>query len=572
MNAKDMIFGLVGGLGLFLFGMGYLSEGLKNAAGDSLRHLLGKVTKYPLVAMLVGAGVTCLVQSSSATTVMTVGLVNAGLLTLKQAICVVLGANIGTTFTAWLVAGMSLFKITSYALPAVALGFALTVMSRRSKYRHVGQILLGFGVLFIGISFMKDAFSPLRDSDGIRNILIMIGDRPVLAVLAGTLITMLIQSSSASIAMIQMLAFTGAFGTNWDEAMRVAIPFVLGDNIGTTITAQIAALRTNLAGRRTAMAHTLFNVLGVIVLLPLVYAGWYGSFVELISPVTLTQNTVMVHIAIAHSVFNVASALIVLPLAGYLEALVVRLLPTRKRDLEVRPVTLEEHLLNTPPVAMDQVRKEIVRMARTAKQALTDAADALCEDDFKKIDRIQEREDAVDDFQAQITHYLVALSSRQLDGETANELPVLLHTVNDLERIADHAVNIGELATRKIEQKLPFSTLALEEAGRLRMEISQMFDDVLTAVASSDITLAERALVHEGVVNQLQVDLRAAHVQRLSKGECSAMSGLLFIDFVDNMEKIGDHLTNVAQAVIGGLQWMPKHGPRSDQSPATVAD
>jgi len=572
MNAKDMIFGLIGGLGLFLFGMGYLSDGLKNAAGDSLRRLLGKVTRFPLIAMLVGAGVTCLVQSSSATTVMIVGLVNAGLLTLKQAICVVLGANIGTTFTAWLVAGMSLFKITSYALPSVALGFALMVMSRRSKYRHLGHILLGFGVLFIGISFMKDAFSPLRDSDGVRDILIMIGDRPILAVLAGTLITMLIQSSSASIAMIQMLAFTGAFGTNWDEAMRVAIPFVLGDNIGTTITAQIAALRTNLAGRRTAMAHTLFNVLGVVVLLPLVYAGWYGSFVEFISPVALTQNTVMVHIAIAHSVFNVASALLVLPLVGYLEALVVRLLPTRKRDLEVRPVALEEHLLNTPPVAMDQVRKEIVRMARTAKEALTDAADALCDDDFKKIDRIQTKEDAVDDFQTQITHYLVALSRRQLDGETANELPVLLHTVNDLERIADHAVNIGELATRKLEKKLPFSDEALDEARRLRMEVSQMFDDVLTAIAYSDITLAERALVHEGVVNQLQVDLRAAHVQRLSEGVCSALSGLLFIDFVDNMEKIGDHLTNVAQAVIGGLQWAPKHGPRSAQSPATMAE
>ncbi|MDY6913081.1 MAG: Na/Pi cotransporter family protein [Planctomycetota bacterium] len=559
MNIKDMLFGTVGGLGLFLFGMGYLSDGLKLAAGENLRRMLSKVTRWRVLALLIGAGVTCLVQSSSATTVMVVGLVNAGLLTLRQAICVVLGANIGTTFTAWLIAGMSVFKITSYALPAVGIGFLLHVLGKRRKTRHLGQILLGFGILFIGISFMKGAFDPLKDSDSVRNLLISIGDRPILAVLAGAAFTMLIQSSSASIAMIQMLAFSGAFGVDYDVALRVAIPFVLGDNIGTTITAQLAALRTNLSGRRTAMAHTMFNVLGVAIILPIVYTGWYVQIVRSIAPVALTQKTIMLYIAIAHSAFNITSSLVILPAVGLLEMAVVRLLPARTKDLEIQPVTLERHLLDTPPMAIAQARKEILRMAETARKALNDAVTAFHDVDRRRLTKVAAEESAVDDFQTEITGYLVELSQRSLSPEMANELPVLLHTVNDLERVADHAVNIAETASRKIEQKQTFSDSATSDSARLRTEVSQMFQDVLAAVAKSDVDLAHQALEHEKTINQMQVDFRNSHIRRLSEGRCSAMAGLLFIDFVDNMEKIGDHLANVAQGVIGGLQWAAEH-------------
>ena len=570
-SAREMLFTALGGLGLFLFGMGYLSDGLKMAAGDNLRRLLGKVTRWPILALLIGAGVTCLIQSSSATTVIVVGLVNAGLLTLRQAICVVLGANIGTTFTAWLVAGMSVFKITTYAMPAVALGFVLQVLGKRPRTKRLGQILLGFGVLFIGIDFMKEAFGPLKDHESVRNLLIAIGDRPILAVLAGMLFTMVVQSSSASIAMIQTLAFTGAFGTDWDTALRVAIPFVLGDNIGTTITAQIAALRANISGRRTAMAHTVFNVLGVAIVLPLVYTGLFVRAVEFISPARLTQNTVMLHIALAHSAFNVTAALVVLPFAGLLEALVVKVLPTRARDLAIRPVTLERHLLGTPSVAIDQARKEIVRMIHTAKEALDDAVEAFAHDDFKMLQRVAAKEDAVDEFQTEITRYLVELSQRSLEPQMANELPVLLHTINDVERVADHAVNISELADRKIEQKHTLSEEAMQEILRLRLEISQMFDDVLLAVADSDAALAERALTHEKIVNQMQIDLRNAHVRRLGDGTCTALAGLLYIDFVNNMEKIGDHLTNVAQGVLGGMQWASRKDEQQKIAAATAS-
>ncbi len=555
LHVVDMAIHTVGGLGLFLFGMGLLSDGLKKAAGDRLRRVLEKVTRHPIRAYLVGAGVTCLIQSSSATTVMVVGLVNAGLLTLRQAICVVLGANVGTTLTAWLVSGMSIFKITTYALPAVAIGFLLNVLGKKHQTKHLGQIILGFGILFLGISFMKDAFAPLKSHEGARQILIAVGGRPILAVLVGALFTMLIQSSSASVAMIQIMAFSGAFGTDWHVALGVAIPFILGDDIGTTITAQIAALRTNVFGRRTAMAHTMFNVIGVAFVLPFVYLGLFTEMVKAVSPVALTGNTIMVHIAIAHSIFKITNSLVFLPLAGLLETLVMKVVPGKPGDLEMQPVVLERHLLATPPMAMEQARREIVRMAGTARDALDDAIVAICADDRKRLAQVARKEDTVDDFQTEITQYLVELSQRTLSPEHAGGLPVLLHTVNDIERISDHAVNIAEIAGRKMDQGESFSPAAAAEVERMRTEIDDMFGDVLSAIDGSDMVAAERALTHEKTVNQMQINLRRRHVQRLGEGTCSPIAGMIFVDYVDNMEKIGDHLTNIAQATLGGLQW-----------------
>jgi len=570
LHVVDMAFHTVGGLGLFLFGMGLLSDGLKKAAGDRLRRLLEKVTRRPILAYLVGAGVTCLIQSSSATTVMVVGLVNAGLLTLRQAICVVLGANVGTTFTAWLVSGMSIFKITTYALPAVAVGFLLNVLGKRQQTKHLGQVVLGFGLLFLGISFMKDAFEPLKSHEGVRNALIAIGHQPILAVLAGALFTMLIQSSSASVAMIQIMAFSGVFGTDWHVALSVAIPFILGDDIGTTITAQIAALRTNVSGRRAAMAHTMFNVIGVAVVLPFLYLGLFAEMVEAVTPMALTRYTVMVHIAVAHSVFKITNSLVFLQIVGLLERIVVKMVPARAQDLEMQPVVLERHLLATPPVALEQARREIVRMAGTAKDALDDAIVAITADDRKRLAEVARKEDTVDDFQTEITRYLVELSQRTLSPEHASGLPVLLHTVNDIERISDHAVNIAEIAGRKMDQRESFSPAAAAEVERMRMEIDEMFGDVLSAIDGSDTVAAERALTHEKTVNQMQINLRRSHVQRLGEGTCSPVAGLIFVDYVDNMEKIGDHLTNIAQGILGGFRWDGKEAAEVPPGPPST--
>ncbi len=552
---KDMLFGTVGGLGLFLFGMGLMSDGLKKVAGQSLKDLLESLTKHRVVAVLVGALTTALIQSSSATTVMTVGFVNAGLLTLKQALSVVLGANVGTTITAGLVSILAVFKITNYALPVAGIGFLLSVAGKTPKTRNIGQVMIGFGILFLGIHFMKEAFAPLKDHEDVRNTLIWVGGNPLLAVLAGTAITMLLQSSSASIAMIQMLAFQGVFGTDWHLALQVTIPYILGDNIGTTITAQIAALRTSRNARRAAMGHTIFNVIGVTYMLPLVWAGWFGNAVEWITPGQLDQHTIMRHIFFAHFMFNTFNVIVFLPILRGLEAIVLKILPVTEAELAQQPVALEKHLLDTPVIALEQAKREIVRMAKTAQDAVRLCVNGILTDDRKGLDSVRPLEDCIDMMQLEITSYLTALSQRTLSDELSIELPVLLHTVNDLERIGDHAVNIVEIAGRKIDQKLSWSQPALGEADVLRKEIDQMCGQIITALEENDIKAAKAALTNERNLNRMQIEFRRSHVDRMSNGICTPQAGLIFIDLVDNIEKIGDHLTNIAQAIIGGLQW-----------------
>jgi len=542
---------------LFLFGMGLMSDGLKKVAGRKLRKIVESMTKRPLVAFLVGACVTALVQSSSATTVMIIGFVNAALLTLKQAICVIIGTNVGTTVTAWLVSisGIGALKITLYALPAVGIGFFMRTLGKTRKTKSTGQILLGFGILFVGIAFMKQGFEPLEESQKVKALFITLSEWPLLAILAGAVMTTLLQSSSAAIAIVQLLAMEGAFGDNWQTVLNVSIPFVLGSNIGTTITAQLAALQANLNAKRAAWAHTIFNILGVIIFYPFVHLGWFSALVGIISPWELGPGTIAANIAVAHTIFNVANSGIFLPVSGLLAKLVVRLVPERAGDLAAKPVVLEEHLLDTPVIALEQAKREIIRMAKTAKTALEHSIDGIVNDDRRKLESVQQIEDFIDAFQYEITSYLSVLSRRQLSDEVSVELPVLLHTVNDLERIGDHAVNIVEIAERKIEQKLSFSDRALAEIDRLGKEPEQMFDRIIAALENNDTEAARAALVNEGNLNKMQMDFRHTHVQRMSEGICSPEAGLIFIDLVDNVEKIGDHLTNIAQAVIGGLQW-----------------
>jgi phosphate:Na+ symporter len=552
---KEMIFGTVGGLGLFLFGMGLMSDGLKKVAGQKMKSLLESLTKHRIIAVIVGALTTALIQSSSATTVMTVGFVNAGLLTLKQALCVVLGANIGTTITAGLVSVLAVFKITDFALPIVGVGFLISILGKTQKTRSVGQVMIGFGILFLGIDFMKDGFSGLKDSVKVQEALIWLGDKPILAVLAGTIITMLLQSSSASIAMIQMLAFTGAFGTDWPVVLKIAIPFILGDNIGTTITAQIAALQSSRNAKRAAMGHTIFNVIGVIYMIGLVYAGVYARAVIRITPGELNQETIMRYIFFSHFLFNVFNVIIFVPFVKVLETIVLKILPITEAERVQEPVVLEKHLLDTPVIALEQAEREIIRMAKIAKRALRRAINGIITDDRKELAIVREREDFIDMLQLEITSYLSALSRRNLSDEVSIELPVLLHTVNDLERIGDHAVNIVEIAQRKIDNKITFSDSALAETEKLRTEIDQMIDNVIEALEQDDIDKAKAALSHEHNLNRMQIECRRGHVDRMSNSLCSAEAGLIFIDLVDNIEKIGDHLTNIAQAIIGGLQW-----------------
>ncbi|MFO7775635.1 MAG: Na/Pi cotransporter family protein [Candidatus Hydrogenedentota bacterium] len=557
MNVHTVIFGVLGGLGLFLFGMGLMSDGLKAVAGNKLKSILAKLTEQRIVAVLLGAVVTILVTSSSASTVMTVGFVNAGLLSLSQALCVVLGANVGTTATAWLVSifGFGGFQITAYALPAIGVGFFMATLSKTQRTKNIGRIITGFGMLFVGVNFMQEAFEPIRGSESAQALLIGIAGYPLLAVLAGTILTVLLQSSSAAIMVIQVLALQGAFGTDWSVVMNLVIPFILGDNIGTTITAQLASARASRNARRTAMGHTIFNLIGVAYILPFVWSGAFSNLVAWITPWEITSRTVMAEMAAAHTTFNVLNTMVFIPLIGVLELIVVRLLPVKEEEAEAKSVALEKHLLDTPTIAFGQVTLELLRMAKIAEKAVTRAVVGLVEDDGKELDYVRRREEQTDEFQYEITAYLTELSRRPLSDDLSEEIPVLMHTVNDLERVGDHAVNIAEIADRKIQQKLVFSDEALDEAKQLLDYLTAMFEKTIIALESKDRDAAQAALEIEEQLNTMQVELRKNHCRRMGENGCSAEAGLIFIDLVDNVEKIGDHLTNIAQSVIGGLQW-----------------
>ncbi len=546
---KDLIFGLIGGLGFFFFGMQLMSEGLKKVAGERLKSILHLATKIPIVGVLVGAVVTCLIQSSSATTVMVVGFVNAGLLVLKQAISVIIGANIGTTFTAWLVSSMSVFKVTHYALPAAGIGVAFMSFGRTRKARFWGQVILGFGLLFLGLSFMKDAVVPLKNSEQVKDMFVMFSNNPLLGVLAGIVFTVLLQSSSATIAIVQVLAFSGLI------SFPAAIPIILGDNIGTTITAQMAALGTNLNARRTAMAHTLFNVIGVAYMLIFVYTGWFVKSITFLIPGEITARNIMFYIAVAHSSFNVINTLVFLPFIGVLEKTSIWLVPKRKGAVEMGTQYLEKHLLDTPPIAIEQARKETVYMLSLACKSVSTSAKGFFENDRNALKPVSNLENVVDNLQTEITQYLVELSEREIPEEESEALPVLIHNVNDAERIGDHSENIVELAERKMEEKLLFSDEAMKDAGLMWDELNRMMIETEGTLKNNDIKTAESVLEREGKINQFQKDLKERHVRRLSDGKCDTQSGIVFMDFVDNLEKIGDHLTNIAEGVIGGMRW-----------------
>jgi len=555
MPIRDMVFGIIGGLGLFLFGMVTMTEGLKRIAGQKLKKILESMTSTPFKAFLVGTVVTAIIQASGATTVMAIGLVNAGMLTLRQAIGVIIGSNVGTTATAWLVSIAGLGDITLYSLPAVGVGFLLHIGGRTRKLKGIGEVLLGLGILFLGIGFMKDAFYPFKDSPRVHELFVTLADRPLLAILLGIVFTILLQSSSAFIGIVQLLAMQGAFGTNWIAALNVSIPFILGSNIGTTITAQIASIQANRNSKRAAWSHTMFNVLGSVIAYPFFILGWYRAFVDMLCPWELGPTTIASSIAVAHSAFNIVNSGIFLIFIGLLEKLVNTIVPRIPSEIAMAPVVLEKHLLDTPEIAMEQAKREIVRMAKTAKKAFRQSIDGIIEDDRKKLGSVKEIEDFIDSLQYEITSYLSELASRELSDGVSVKLPVFLHAVNDLERIGDHAVNIVEIAQRKLEQKLSFSNSATTEADELRKSADEMFDNVITALEKNDTGAAKAALVIENKLNRMQIDFRRSHVNRMTDGMCGAEVGLIFIDLVDNVEKVGDHLTNIAQAVIGGLQW-----------------
>ncbi len=554
---EKLIFGLVGGLGLFLFGMQIMSEGLQKIAGDRMRRILAALTNNRIVGTLVGLAVTSIIQSSSATTVMVVGFVNAGLMSLVQSIGVVLGANIGTTVTAQLIA----FKITKYALPAIGLGAGLKLFASSRKWVYIGEILLGFGVLFFGLQIMEQSFEPLKTCQEFCDIFVMVGDHPLLGVVIGTILTMIVQSSSATIGITIALASTGLI------SFEGSVALVLGENIGTTITANLAAIGTNLAAKRTAFAHFLFNFIGVAYMLLLLPV--FLKFVNGITPgdadfVIQTQQQVLAlggaigdkpfiarHIANAHSLFNIVNTIVFLPMIGLLAKLTTLLIRGRDEEMEFHLKYIDSRVLNTPPIALGQAKAETRRMGQVALEMLNETLLFLKDGHEKRISGLEKKEELVDLLQKEITDFLVTLSQKSITPDTSKEIASMMHMVNDLERVGDHCENLWRLGLKKAHQKICFSETGETELAQIGESTRMLLEFVLSGLAREDVTILEKARHMEDNVDFLEESMRNNHIARLNTGECAVLPGLVFIDMLHNFEKIGDHTFNVARAVVG---------------------
>jgi phosphate:Na+ symporter len=552
---QELIFGVLGGLGLFLFGMKIMSEGLQKVAGDRMRKILGALTNNRIIGTFVGLAVTAIIQSSSATTVMVVGFVNAGLMSLVQAIGVVLGANIGTTVTAQLLA----FKITHYALPAIGIGTGLKLFSTSKRWSYMGEILLGFGILFFGLSTMKGAFVPIKGSPEFLNFFLGIGDNHLLAIFIGALLTVIVQSSSATIGITLALATSGLL------SFDISMALILGENIGTTVTANLAAIGTNRAARRTALAHFLFNLIGVGYMLLL-----FPMFLQFINRVTPGDADFVVqsqqvaqqmgvaigdkpfiarHIANTHTLFNIINTLIFLPLVGLLAKLTTLLIPGKEEEMEFHLKYIDNRVLNTPPIAFGQARTETKRMALITLEMLDQAVLMFQDQDEKHLASLTKKEEVVDLLQKEITDFLVALSQQSITQDMSRDVASMMHMANDLERVGDHCENLCNLFMRRKSQKITFSESAIEELLELSFKIREFLTFTIDALERRDTSIGQKAEFMLGVIDQIEENLRNNHVSRLNTGECTVNQGLLFIDILHNFAKIGDHTFNVTKAI-----------------------
>ncbi|MBU0635252.1 MAG: Na/Pi cotransporter family protein [Candidatus Omnitrophica bacterium] len=535
---KELVFGLAGGLGLFIYGIHLMGEGLQNAAGDKLRRLLKALTKNTYLGIIVGTFITAIIQSSSATTVMVVGFVNAGLMTLQQSIGVIFGANIGTTVTAQIIA----FKLTALALPAIAIGTCLYLFIHKRFWRFLGLFILGFGVLFLGLQIMTSTVKPLAQNQAVRDIFIAFSHNPFLGIVTGAAVTAIFQSSSVTTGMVIALSSLGLLD------LRAAIPLIFGCNIGTCVTALLASLGTNITARRTALAHILFNVMVTLIFIPTL--PFYYKIIM------LTSSDIARQVANAHTLFNVIGTLIMTPFVGLYVKIVTRILPGKEIIVDTQPKFLEKHLLQTPLVALDAAIKETIRMAELAQSMMGDAMKGFLKGDSKALEMISKKEVVLDNLQEAIADYLMELMQKEISPDIAKKIPALLHSINDIERIGDHSENLLELAERKIISDLPFTQEAIQELQEMFSLVDRMAERIIKGLDTNDINEAKIVLELEDQVNRLTQQLRENHIDRLSEGKCKVLSGIVFLDMVSNYEKIADHLTNVAQAVAGKLQWV----------------
>jgi phosphate:Na+ symporter len=535
-----MLIGLVGGLGLFLYGMKIMGDGLQNVAGDRLRAIFRKITSNPIKGVLTGIVVTSIIQSSSATTVMVVGFVNAGLMSLYQAAGVIMGANVGTTVTGQLVA----LNLTAMAPIFIAIGSAIVLFAEGENTKEVGNIILGLGILFIGMNFMQDSMAPLAKSQFFKDLTIMVSNNILLGVLVGLCMTAVVQSSSATIGILIALATTGAL------PLKAALPILFGDNIGTCATALISSIGTSKTAQKTAIFHLSFNIIGTIlfscILVPLT------PFVDIVT--NLTPGNVPRQIANAHTLFNLINVIIQVPFVKYIVNFVNKVVPGKDEHEEIQTTKyIDNRFLETPVIAVGQTVKELIRMANKAKENLQISVEGFSKNDKNLVNKVYKNENLINILEKDITNYLVKLSNTELSKDQIDLVTSMFHVVKDVERIGDHAENIADLTCDVINKNVKFSQEAIEQLNELYVLVIDALDKSIESFRHNDSQIAQEVMYIEEKIDNLREKLRESNIKRLSKGVCSANNSAIFLDIISNFERIGDHATNVAEVVLNKL-------------------
>ncbi|MEK3853133.1 Na/Pi cotransporter family protein [Cytobacillus sp. FSL H8-0458] len=538
LNVQQMLFEFLGGLGIFLYGIKFMGDGLQKSAGDRLRDLLDRFTTNPLMGVLAGVLVTILIQSSSATTVITVGLVSAGFMTLRQAIGVIMGANIGTTVTAFIIG----IDIGEYALPIIALGSILLFFFKKQKIHNIGQIVFGFGALFYGLELMSGGMKPLRTLESFHDLTVSMSSNPILGVVVGTVFTVIVQSSSATIGILQ-----GLFSEELIN-LDAALPVLFGDNIGTTITAVLAAIGASVAARRAAAVHVLFNLIGTTI------------FLILLKPFTFLVETLQgnmdlnpeMTIAFAHGIFNTSNTIIQLPFVAVLAWIVTKLIPGEDAVADYKAKHLDPMFIEqSPSIALGQAKEEVLRMGTFSVRGLEETVQYLKTGNQKHSDTAYQLEDAINNLDRKITDYLIKLSTSSLSAHESAEHTMLMDTVRDIERIGDHFENVIELIDYKQANKVSITDSAMADLEQMFKLTISTVKEAMQALDHNDKIAAEHVVKKEEEIDKMERKLRKQHILRLNEGLCTGQAGIVYVDIVSNLERIGDHAVNIAEAVLG---------------------
>lgn len=537
-DLQSIIFMFLGGLGIFLFGIKFMGDGLQKVAGDKLRDILDKFTSNPVMGVIAGIVVTIALQTSSGTTVLTIGLVNAGFMTLKQAIGVIMGANVGTTVTAFIIG----FNIQAYALPIIFIGTFFIFFIKNKKAHNYGQVIFGFGSLFYGLGLMGEAMKPLRSLQAFADLTVSMSENPILGVVIGTVFTVIVQSSSASIGLLQTLYDQGAM------AFDAVLPVLFGDNIGTTITAILASIGASIAARRAALTHVIFNLIGTVLILLILDP--YTNFILYLSGILGLEPRMQ--IAFAHGIFNAANVLIQVPFIAVLAMIVTKIIPGKDSVIEYKTKHLDPLLVQQSPViALGQAKKEVLRMLEFAENGLIEANEYVKTDLKRHAEMTVQFEDAINNLDRKITDYLVLISAKSLSAQDSEMHSMLMDAVRDIERVGDHMENIVELNDYKLSNKVKLSEKAISDLDEMFTLTISTLKQSIKALETNDVLEARSVLLKEEKIDKMERQLRKNHILRVNEGNCSGAAGIIFVDMVSNLERIGDHAVNIAEAVLG---------------------